>query len=199
MSQTHVPGSDRGDPGATPTAVPETPPPREQGDQEFFYRSHGLRILHSLRRIIRFVGLHSRRLAAEHQITGPQLICLTTILMEGPLTLGGVADRVSLSPSTVNGIVDRLEAKGLVLRVRDRRDRRRVLLTATGAGADRAASAPLPLPARFARRLRGIPEPEQAAIAASLERVVELMDLEDLDEIAAPELPAAPAAPSGEE
>ena len=46
----------------------------------------GRRILHALRRIIRSVDIYSRKLVTEHQITGPQLICLNSIVELGPIT-----------------------------------------------------------------------------------------------------------------
>ncbi|MGW0806096.1 MarR family transcriptional regulator [Nonomuraea sp. NPDC002799] len=46
----------------------------------------------------------------------------------GPLTAGEIAQHAGLAPATVSGLIDRLEAKWLVRRVRDIRDRRRVIV-----------------------------------------------------------------------
>ena len=146
---------------------------------------YGPRILTALRRIIHAVDRHSSKLASLHHVTGPQLICLAALVQNGPLPLTVLARTVSLSASTVNGIVDRLLAKELVTRVRDERDRRKVLITATGKGIAMVADAPLPLPDRFARALRSIPDLEQAAIALSLEKIVELMGFERAADVAA--------------
>ncbi|MEA2039484.1 MAG: MarR family winged helix-turn-helix transcriptional regulator [Thermodesulfobacteriota bacterium] len=64
---------------------------------------HDLRILQSLRRIIRAVEIHSRKLTAEYRITGPQLVCLLTIGEKGKMTVRELADNVYLSPSTRGG------------------------------------------------------------------------------------------------
>src|SRR5665811_297426 len=77
-----------------------------------------LRILQSLRRIIRAVEIHSRKLATNHQITGHQLVCLLMINEYGPIAENAVARLSQLSNSTVVGILDRLEEKGLVKRER---------------------------------------------------------------------------------
>lgn len=142
---------------------------------------YGQRILRSLRKIIRAVDIHSRKLNQHFHITTPQLICLHCLYQEGPMTLSRLANEVSLGASTTNGIVDRLEAKGLLSRTRSRIDRRKVELAVTEAGQKLIQSAPVPLQDSFCDALRRLPELEQAAITLSLERVVELMGAEHFD------------------
>lgn len=143
-------------------------------------KRYDLKILQGLRKIMR-VDIHSRKLVATHDITAPQLICLSTLAEEGPLTQKQIAERVFLSPSTVVGILDRLEGKALVLRARDTRDRRRVNVTATARGKRLVEFAPSPLQEGLARSLTNLPEIEQATIALSLQRIVDLMEIETLD------------------
>jgi DNA-binding MarR family transcriptional regulator len=146
---------------------------------------YDLTILQSLRRIIRAVSLYSHRLVATYNITAPQLICLLTIVQEGPLNPSALSKRVFLSPSTVVGILDRLEEKGLITRQRDRRDRRVINVQATDWGQDLVARAPSPLPTALAEALKQLPELEQATIALSLERVVDLMEAKYVEDAAA--------------
>ncbi|MGH2369932.1 MAG: MarR family winged helix-turn-helix transcriptional regulator, partial [Chloroflexota bacterium] len=46
----------------------------------------------------------------------------------GPLTAGELGERTGLATASVTGLIDRLEAKGFVRRVRDTKDRRRVIV-----------------------------------------------------------------------
>jgi DNA-binding MarR family transcriptional regulator len=46
----------------------------------------------------------------------------------GPLTAGEIAARTGLTTPSVTGLLDRLESKGMVQRVRDPHDRRRVIV-----------------------------------------------------------------------
>lgn len=143
--------------------------------------SYDLRILQSLRRIIRAVEIHSRKLAQKYRITGPQLGCLLAIREFGPVTTTRLAHQVYLSPSTVVGIIDRLEEKGLVARQRSRADRRQVQIGITGEGEKLAASAPSLLQDTLADALKKLPELEQVSITLSLEKVVDLMEARQIE------------------
>jgi DNA-binding MarR family transcriptional regulator len=52
------------------------------------------------------------------------------------MTIGTVSQRRGFDPPTITGIVNRLEANGLVERVHDRKDRRQVKLYLTDEGRD---------------------------------------------------------------
>ncbi len=154
-----------------------------------------LRILRSLRRIIHSVDLYSKELAATNRITAPQLICLLHVANNGPVSATAIGREVHLSPSTVVGILDRLEEKGLVERQRSREDRRIVRVTATREGVELARKSPSPLQQRLANALSELPELEQATIALSLERIVALMEAPEVD--AAPILATGPINSTG--
>ncbi len=150
---------------------------------------YDVRILQALRRIMRAVEIHSHKLSATYRVTAPQLVCLLALRDDGPLTPTSIARRVSLSASTVVGILDRLDEKGLVRRVRDTHDRRLVLVSVTPEGERVCREAPLPLQGTLAEALTNLSVDEQALIARSLERVVDLMEVGHL--------PAAPFLESG--
>jgi DNA-binding MarR family transcriptional regulator len=139
-------------------------------------QAYDLRILRALRRITRAVALHSRQLSACSHITGPQLVCLRTVIDKGPMTATAISREVHVSASTVVGILDRLEDKGLIVRERGRADRRIVFVSVTDAGRQLARDTPSPLQQKLADSLKALPELEQAAITLSLERVVDLIE-----------------------
>jgi len=150
-------------------------------DQSEFFEMCGYRVLKALRRIIRAVDIHSRKLNSEFNVTIPQMICLYVIARSEGITQSALAAEVDLGPSTITGVIDRLEAKGLVTRMRQSPDRRKVLLQVTERGHEVTKSAPALLQDRLAQSLRKQSELEQATIALSLERVVEMMNAEHLD------------------
>lgn len=135
------------------------------------------RILHSIRRITRAVDLYSKKLVLEFGITAPQLLVLDEIVAKGAMMVRSVAAEIHLSSSTLVGIIDRLEAKGLARRERETADRRKVLVVATDAGRSLVARAPSALQGNLAEALKHLPREEQAVIAGSLEKVVDLMEI----------------------
>ena len=144
-------------------------------------QAHEERILRSIRRVIRAVDIYSHRLYLEAGITVPQLSCLIQVAKAGPLTLKALAQGVNLTSSTMVGIVDRLQKKGLLRRERSGADRREVLIWVTEEGKILASNAPSPLHDRLAAGLRILPAAEQAAIAMALERIVDLMEIGQVD------------------
>lgn len=142
---------------------------------------HELNILQALRRIIRAVDIHSRQLKQKYNITTPQLVCLLTIVEQKSVTVATLAKEIHLSPSTVVGILDRLEEKGLVERNRDQVDRRVVRVTPTKSGKVFAKDAPSPLQDRLGNSLSQLSHLEQATISLSLQRIVQLMEAEEID------------------
>jgi DNA-binding MarR family transcriptional regulator len=139
------------------------------------------RVLCALRRIIRAVDVYSRKLNSKLGLTTPQLLCLHALSGEDTMTLSQLTKKVNLSGSTVNGIVDRLEAKKLVKRKRSTLDRRKVYLYMSKAGNDTLKKAPSLLQDKLSSALSNLSELEQLTITQALERVVELMELEDMN------------------
>ncbi|ANT65238.1 MULTISPECIES: MarR family winged helix-turn-helix transcriptional regulator [Prosthecochloris] len=98
--------------------------------------------LNSLRRITRALDIHSRKLYRECSITSPQFLCLHCLSGSGSQTLSSLAGELNLGISTTNGIVDRLEAKGLVARNRSRQDQRKVIVDITKEGSQLLGTIP---------------------------------------------------------
>lgn len=152
---------------------------------------HDIRVLRALRKIIRCIDLHSKKLKSQLGLTGPQLICLQAAAEgEGCLSVSEISQEVHLSASTVVGILDRLEHGQLIARERSREDRRRVEVRVTERGQELLANAPSPLQDTFAAAFAQQTELEQSTIALALERVVELMEAREVD--AAPILVTEP-------
>ncbi|PKM22611.1 MAG: MarR family transcriptional regulator [Gammaproteobacteria bacterium HGW-Gammaproteobacteria-14] len=138
-------------------------------------------VLIALRRIIRATDLYSRRLSREAGLTAPQLLILQAIAVSDELTMGDIANEVSLSQATVTTILDRLEGRGLVTRERGSSDKRRVYARLTDAGRALIQDAPEPLQETFVRRFSALEGWEQSQIISAVERIASMMDAGHLD------------------
>lgn len=145
-----------------------------------FFKNCSYRVYHALRRIIKSLDVHSRGLNNKFNITTPQMLCLCSLARRDGITLSELGSQVNFGASTLNGIIDRLEAKELTTRTRSTEDRRKVLLHITSKGREMAEKAPSLLQDKLNNALNKLPELEQLAIAMSLERIVDLMNSEDI-------------------
>lgn len=137
-------------------------------------------VLETLRKIIRAIDIHSRKLSKEFGLTGPQLVVVKEIASKGPVSIGEVAKGVSLSQATVTSILDRLEQRDLVRRDRSHEDRRRVLVHVTDRARAVLESNPNFLQDEFLRRFNALAEWEQSLILSSIQRIAAMMDATDL-------------------
>ncbi len=138
-------------------------------------------VLVSLRRIIRAIDLHSKKLERESGLTGPQLLVMQLIAIHGEITSGVIAREVSLSQATVTSILDRLEYKGLLRRERSTTDKRKVMVTLTEEGGKSVENAPTLMQESFIRAFNKLEDWEQTLILSSLQRVADMMNATDLD------------------
>ncbi|WP_454765755.1 MarR family winged helix-turn-helix transcriptional regulator [Cupriavidus campinensis] len=98
----------------------------------------------------------------ELGLTYPQYLVMLVLWEKEKLTVSELGERLSLDSGTLTPLLKRLETAGLVARVRDPEDERRVLVSLTDAG----------------RRLRGaaegIPEKMLCATQCSIEEIQSL-------------------------
>jgi DNA-binding MarR family transcriptional regulator len=138
-------------------------------------------ILIALRRIVRAIDQHSRRLAQDFGLTGPQLVILRELVRNGEMHVAELAESISLSHATVTDILNRLEKRGLVSRERSRTDRRRVMVTAAERALALISQSPPLLQETFSRQLEKLQEWELTQTLSVLQRVALMMDASHVD------------------
>jgi DNA-binding MarR family transcriptional regulator len=96
-------------------------------------------------------------------INRADLRCLDS-LSTGPKSVGELSEAVALSSAAMTSLLDRLERKGLVRRVRDTRDRRKVRVEMTGRGQTEVAQLYGPLVAEGSVLLERYSDDELAMV-----------------------------------
>ncbi len=79
--------------------------------------------------------------AAEHALTPTQFAALSKVVALGRTTQNLLGRQVAMDPATIQGVIRRLTARGLVVRTHDPMDRRTAVLAPTQAGRDLIATA----------------------------------------------------------
>lgn len=137
-------------------------------------------VLIALRRIIRAIDIHSRRLSKDFGLTGPQLLLLNEMAADGRMLIGELARKAHLSQATVTIIIDRLEDRCLVGRERDERDKRRVWVSLTEKGKRVLAEGPQLLQDTFLANFGSLDLEERQSILAALQSTALMMDAGNL-------------------
>jgi DNA-binding MarR family transcriptional regulator len=138
-------------------------------------------LLVALRKVIRAIDMRSRQLNKDVGLTGPQLLVLQEVGRNPGVMVKQIAERINLSPATITSILDRMESRELVNRVRSTEDKRRVGVFLSEAGQTALDAAPLPLQEHFLNRFNSLEEWEKSLIVSSMQRIATMMDAEDID------------------
>lgn len=138
-------------------------------------------LLVALRKVIRAIDMRSKQLSREVGLTGPQLIVLQEVGKRPGVMVKQIAESINLSPATVTSILDRMEARTLISRIRSTEDKRRVGVFLTESGKEALDKAPLPLQEHFVNRFSALEEWEKSQMVATMQRIATMMDAEKLD------------------
>lgn len=153
-------------------------------------------VLIALRRIIRATDIQSKRIAKSCGLTIPQVMVLRSIGELGDVTVKRISTEVSLSQATVTTILNRLEDRGLVVRVRSVRDKRIVNARLTVEGELILGSVPALLHERFNERFDTLSPQDQEALVNTLNKLAAMLDVDSLDASPLLDLASTPLAQS---
>jgi DNA-binding MarR family transcriptional regulator len=93
-----------------------------------------LKLLRVLWALDHALQARSKAMTRKLKVTGPQRFFLRQVELQPGISLGELAAMLHLHPSTITGVVSRLETRGWVKRIADPADRRRARLSLTRAG-----------------------------------------------------------------
>jgi DNA-binding MarR family transcriptional regulator len=138
-------------------------------------------IIFSIRRLIQARELYTKELSRTYQVSSSQLNCILALYENGPLPPSQIAKDMMVKSSTVTGVVDRLEQKGLVRRTRNSPDRRLINVELTEAGTHLAENAPPPIQQKIIDGLASLSERQVNRIVKALQMLTSMLDVQDLD------------------
>ena len=131
-------------------------------------------IIDNLRRVFQILNEQSKKVEKETGLTGPQLWAIKTINENSPVKVSDLANRLYLHPTTVIGIIDRLEKQDLVKRRRSKSDRRVVWIELTAKGDKLVKSAPEVAQGLLVSGLEDISANNLTEIDRSMKRLVKI-------------------------
>jgi DNA-binding MarR family transcriptional regulator len=139
-------------------------------------------IVAGILRLYRAVYLDSLKTSKRFGLTGSQSAVLRAILAHGALSSAELSRKLCVTPSNITGVIDRLEKKGLVERVRQREDRRVVLITLTESGKELSKQLPDPIERKLISGLVDLGPEQVHALSDAMNRIVDLISAERIEE-----------------
>jgi len=138
-------------------------------------------IIYSIRRLMQAGELYTKELNKIYNVSSAQLNCLLGLYENGSLSPSHIAKHILVNSSTVTGIIDRLEHKGLVKRLRVSQDRRVITVELTKSGKVLAENAPPPVQQKIIDGLNKLSAEQIDQTAAVLISLTDMLDVQDLE------------------
>jgi DNA-binding MarR family transcriptional regulator len=135
----------------------------------------------SIRRLVRAVYLDSQKISKRCGLTGPQSAVIRNLYNNGPMSSADLSRNLFVTPSNITGIIDRLEKKQLVERIKKEGDRRVALITLTVGGNELSKTLPDPIMKKFIAELADL-EPEHVQLLAmAMNQILNLIDADEVE------------------
>ena len=133
----------------------------------------------SIRRLVRAVYLDSQKISKRYGLTGPQSAVVRNLYNNGSMSSADLSRNLFVTPSNITGIIDRLEKKLLVERIKKEGDRRVALINLTDTGKELSKTLPDPIMKKFIAELADL-EPEHVRLLAmAMNQILNLIDAEE--------------------
>jgi len=137
-------------------------------------------IIDHIRRVFQVVHEQSKEAKRKTGITGPQLWAIKIIRELSPVRVSDLARRLYIHPATAVGILDRLEASGLIIRERSLQDKRVVKVRLTGKGEKLVVDAPRVAQGLLVEGLEKLTLKRLQAISSALDELVAILGAQEL-------------------
>ena len=138
-----------------------------------------IQVLKKFRIIFGSVRQHFREVEQTCGVTGSQLWILQEVAKIPDTGVSELAERLSVHQSTCSQLVEKLAARGLIKKERNKQDQRRVGLSLTAAAQRILGSAPGPAEGILPEALQALPESALLALDQALIDVIGQLRLRD--------------------
>jgi DNA-binding MarR family transcriptional regulator len=137
-------------------------------------------IVGSIRHLYRAVYLDSSKTSRRFGLTNSQSGVLRALHKKSPLSLAKLSRMLYVTPSNITGIIDRLEKKGLVERMRKKGDRRVTLVELTESGQKLSQLLPDPIEMRLINGLAHLEEESVKNLDNAMKQVLKLINADEI-------------------
>ena len=140
-----------------------------------------LEFMQVLWRVVHAAEQRSKRMASTHGVTSPQRLVLRLVGLQPGVSAGTLAATLHVHPSTLTGVLRRLQERGLIARDPHPADRRRAVLRLTPRGRRVNTGTRGTVEDAVELALRRVSARDQACARRALAAVADAMSSEDSD------------------
>ena len=137
-------------------------------------------VLDDLRRVFKVVHRYSKRAEKVGGMTGPQVWAMKVIAESAPIRVTDLSRRMYLHPSTVVGILDRLELHDQVTRTRSEKDHRVVTVSLTAKGRETVSKVPQIAQGLLLKGLKDLSDRDLSIVSEGLRQLVGILGVEGM-------------------
>ena len=121
-------------------------------------------------------------MSKQYGLTGPQNLVLRLLIKKGALSSADLSCQMYVTPANITGIIDRLEKKGLVERIRQQSDRRVALITLTQSGQKLGKTIPDPIEKKIVNQLSDLEPKNLQILSMTMNQILNLIDTKGAEE-----------------
>lgn len=140
-------------------------------------------ILIKIRKIVRAINLESKKIQKEHGVSIPQVLCLSYLKKSTnyQATQTEIKEFLNLNSSTVSGIINRLENKGLLARLPKSGDKRKVHIALTSKGDSILHEIPALLHNQLTQKIENLSSSKIKEIEISLDQLIDILEISEVE------------------
>ena len=140
-------------------------------------------IVEGIRKLRRAVYRDYIKASRQFGLTETQSDVLRTLLVFGAMSSAELSRNLYVTPANITGVIDRLEKKGLVERMRQQADRRVALITLTEPGNKLSKQLPDPIENKLISGLASLGQEQVQALGEAMNRIIGLIGAEKMGEV----------------
>ncbi len=140
-------------------------------------------IVAGIRKLRRLVYHYYIKAARQFGLTETQGDVLRTLLACGSMSSADLSRHLFMTPANITGVIDRLEVKALVERIRQKADRRVTLISLTESGKILAKQLPDPIENKLISGLENLDAEQVQSLAGAMNKIIDLLGADGIDTI----------------
>jgi MarR family transcriptional regulator, organic hydroperoxide resistance regulator len=138
-------------------------------------------ILTDIRKLRRAVYHYYIKTSRQFGLTETQADVLRSLLVLGAMSSADLSRCLFMSPANITGVIDRLERKALVERVRQKADRRVALISLTESGKILSKQLPDPIENKLVSGLKNLDTHQVQSMAEAINKIIDLLGADEIE------------------